>query len=90
MCLVLQDERLRQSTGREEWMTSLPAIGLAQDIGLTARSFRSKGPAQQDNSWTKTPGGDAKSKVRLILLPSLSVELVNLDEFRMTDFFVTS
>ena len=63
VCLVLQDERLRQSTGREEWMTSLPAIGLAHDIGLTARSFRSKGPAQQDNSWTKTPGGGDNSKV---------------------------
>lgn len=34
---------------------SLPTVGLAQDIGLTARSFRSKAAPQQDSSWTKAP-----------------------------------
>ncbi|XP_067944147.1 GPALPP motifs-containing protein 1-like [Watersipora subatra] len=41
--------------GREEWMTSLPTISLAQDIGLTARTFRNKAAPQQDSSWTKAP-----------------------------------
>lgn len=51
-----EEEKLAQTKGREDWMMSLPSVGLAQDIGLTARTFRTKAAPQQDSSWTKAPG----------------------------------
>lgn len=50
---------------RESWMMELPSTGLAQNIGLTARTFRTRtGPDMGDRSmWTDTPA-DREKKIK--------------------------
>lgn len=59
-----KDSKSSEKLQRESWMMELPSAGLAKNIGLTARTFRTKaGPDMGDRSvWTDTPADREKKE----------------------------